>query len=261
MQIAAQRVGGMKVDETHSAVGDAPASMPHPHETRVKQHKKAPGKRNRRTRGLAPTRPPGRASSPRRAGRGKTPVKRNNGHAGVNGHDRASSPSAALHAPAEKGSAASVDASGTSAASAAVSAAAGLPRQASTDRDACAEVARAPSGRERSRQTEAEPRPRVPGDANARVAARDNSVSSGAPEKLPPGPGEAPLPDDIADFVDEIHSRVDLFEVLRDLLISDDEKVQQRALEKVLEMKYGKGAASSEEPVQVVLDVPRPIRD
>jgi len=61
--------------------------------------------------------------------------------------------------------------------------------------------------------------------------------------------GDAPLPDDIADFVDEIHSRVDLFEVLSRLLNSEDEKVKQRALERILEMKYGKGSASSEEPV------------
>ena len=153
------------------------------------------------------------------------------------------------------------------------SAAAGLPGQASTDREACAEVAHAPSGRERSRQArpggqahpggqaEAEPQPRVPGDANARLVAREDSDSSGAQEKLPPGPGEEPLPDDIADFVDEIHSRVDLFEVLSDLVKSKDEKIKQRALEKVLEMKYGKGAASSEEPVQIIMDGPRPQRD
>ncbi len=236
----------MKLHETHSALKGAPAAAPRAPEKRQEPPKPEPGTektRDRRTRGFAPTR------------RGKTPAKRSNGHPGVDGHDRASSPSAAHTAPAEKGSAASVDASGASAASAAVSAAAG------TDREACAEVAQAPSERERCRQADAAPRPRVPGDANSRVVARENSVSSGAQEKLPPGPGESPLPDDIADFVDEIHSRVDLFEVLRDLLISEDEKVQQRALEKVLEMKYGKGAASSEEPVQIIMDGPRPQRD
>jgi hypothetical protein len=127
-------------------------------------------------------------------------------------------------------------------------------------------VAQASNGRERPRQAGPRSRavgtkPRVPGDASARVAARENSVSSGTQEKLPPGPGEEPLPDDIADFVDEIHSRVDLFEVLHDLLTTEDEKIKQRALEKILEMKYGKDAASSEEPVQIIMDAPRPQRD
>jgi hypothetical protein len=69
----------MKVDDTHSAAGDAPGSTPHPQETCAEQPKKAPGKRNRRARGIAP------------ASRSKTSVKRNNGHPRANGHDRASS--------------------------------------------------------------------------------------------------------------------------------------------------------------------------
>jgi hypothetical protein len=254
----------MKLDEAHSALSDAPATAPgapekrqpaqagSPKRTGQELPKQKPGTektRDRRTRGLAS------------ASRGKTPAKRSNGHPGVNGHDRASSPSAAHTAPAEKGSAASVDAGGASAAMAVSSSAAG------TDREACAEAAPAPGGRERSRQArpggqaEGEPRPRVPGDANARVVAGEGSASSGAQKKPPPGPGEEPLPDDIADFVDEIHSRIDLFEILHDLLISKDEKIKQRAIEKILEMKYGRSAESSEEPVQIIMNAPRPQRD
>jgi len=251
VQIAAQRVGGMKAGETHSIAGGAPASTQRSQETGVEELKKAAGKRNRRARGTAP------------ASRSKSSVKRSNGHPRANGHDRASSPGAALHAPDGQGSAASVDASGASAANAAASAAAGA------DREAYAEAAPAPNGREGFRQArpggqaEAEPRPRVPGDAHSRNVASDEADSGGAREERPsrPGPGEIPLPDDIADFVDEVHSRIDVFEILSDLLGSKDEKVKQRALEKVLEMKYGRSAESSEEPVQIIMNAPRPQRD
>jgi hypothetical protein len=184
-------------------------------------------------------------------------VKRNHVHSRANGQDRAASPDAALPAPDGQGSAASVDASGASAASAAASAAAGA------DRGAYAEAAHAPNGRTRPRQSKAEPRPRASGGAHSRKAAGDKADSGDAQEKRPsrPGPGEFPLPDDIADFVDEIHSRIDVFEILSDLLGSKDEKVRQRALEKLLEMKYGRSAESSEEPVQIIMDGPRPQRD
>jgi hypothetical protein len=184
-------------------------------------------------------------------------VKRNHVHSRANGQDRAASPDAALPAPDGQGSAASVDASGASAASAAASAAAGA------DRGAYAEAAHASNGRRRSRQGRAEPRPRASGGAHSRKAAGDKADSGDAQEKRPsrPGPGEFPLPDDIADFVDEIHSRIDVFEILSDLLGSEDEKVKQRALEKLLEMKYGRSAESSEEPVQIIMDGPRPQRD
>jgi hypothetical protein len=235
----------MKVDEMHPAAGDASASTARPQESRVEKHKKASGKRNRRARGTAP------------ASRSKSSVKRSDGHSRVNGHDRASSPGAAFPAPDGQGSAASVDASGASAASAAASAAAGA------DREAYAEAAPAPSGRERLRHAEAEPRPRAPGDAHSGNPAAERSDTANKKKRRPtrPGPGEKPLPDDIADFVDEVHSRIDVFEIVSDLLGSEDEKIKQRALEKILEMKYGRSAESSEEPVQIIMDGPRPQRD
>jgi hypothetical protein len=235
----------MTMDEMHSPVGDPAISTAHPQESRVEKHKKASGKRNRRARGTAP------------ASRSKTSVKRSNGHPRVNGHDRASSSGAAFPAPDGQGSAASVDASGASAASAAASAAAGA------DREAYAEVAPAQSGSEKPRQATAGPRPRAPGDANSGNPAADKSDTANKKKKRPsrPGPGEIPLPDDIADFVDEVHSRIDVFEITSDLLGSKDEKIKQRALEKILEMKYGRSAESSEEPVQIIMDGPRPQRD
>jgi hypothetical protein len=241
----------MKVDEVRAPAGDVPGCTPHPQETRDELEKQSAGKQNRRARGTAP------ASLPGRARRSKTSVKRNHGHSRANGHDRAASPGAAPPAPDGQGSAASVDASGASAASAAASAAAGA------DREAYAEAAHAPNGRTRSRQAKAEPRPRAPGDANSGNPAADKSDTANKKKRRPsrPGPGEKPLPDDIADFVDEVHSRIDVFEIVSDLLGSKDEKIKQRALEKILEMKYGRSAESSEEPVQIIMDGPRPQRD
>lgn len=161
-----------------------------------------------------------------------------------------------------QGSAASVDAAGNSAAQAADTPAASLPRQASTEHTAYAEVALTLNGGKRPGQTEAVSRasgtPPRPDLAGPRVSGDDKGSAEAPRERLPGG--EAPLPDDIADFVDEVHSRVDLFEVLTDLLNSKDEKIKQRALERILEMKY-KHAANSEDPVQIILDGPRPQRD
>jgi hypothetical protein len=67
--------------------------------------------------------------------------------------------------------------------------------------------------------------------------------------------GEFPLPADPGDFVEEIHRRADLFEVWQRLLNHTDPKIQQRAVEKLTEMRY-KGAASlADEPQQIVIDI------
>ena len=180
-------------------------------------------------------------------------MKRNHVHSRANGHDRAASPSAAVHQPDGQGSAASVDASGASVASAAASAAAGA------DREAYAEAAHAPNGRARSRQAKAEPRPRVPGDANARVVTGEDSASSSIQKKVPPG--EGPLPTDPDEFVEEIHRRIDLFRVWQALLESKDEKVKQRAAERLTDLRYKGMSALAEEPQQIIFDMPRPLRD
>jgi hypothetical protein len=88
-------------------------------------------------------------------------------------------------------------------------------------------------------------------DAAVTGKAADKSAS-GAPEH---SPGEGPLPEDPADFVEEIHRRVDLFQIWQELLKSQDEKIKQRAVEKLTEMRY-KGAQSlAEEPQQIVIDI------
>jgi hypothetical protein len=73
-------------------------------------------------------------------------------------------------------------------------------------------------------------------------------------------PGEAPLPSNVADFVEEIHRRVDLFAVWQKLLRTKDLKIKQRAAERLTDLRY-KGAASAEEPQQILFDLPRPKLD
>ena len=73
--------------------------------------------------------------------------------------------------------------------------------------------------------------------------------------------GEFSLPLDPGEFVDEIHRRADLFEVWQSLLNHGDPKIQQRAVEKLTEMRYKGAAALADEPRRIVIDIPRPDRD
>jgi hypothetical protein len=233
----------MNIDEDRPN-GNAAASAPREPQSLEKAHKQRSTNeksRNRRTRGS----PAVNRSLTAQAG---LPVTAGNGRPKSNGREQIS--------------AAAVDAAANSAAQAADTPAASLPRQASTDHAAYAEVALTLNGGKRPGQTEV--MSRASGTqlrtslAGPRVSGDDKGSAKTPKERLPGG--DAPLPDDIADFVDEVHSRVDLFEVLADLLNSEDEKIQQRALERILEMKY-KHAASGDDPVQIILDGPRPQRD
>jgi len=86
------------------------------------------------------------------------------------------------------------------------------------------------------------------GDANSA------EESSGTKDKPIPG-GESQLPSSPDEFVDEIHRRIDLFEVWQRLLRNEDPKIQQRAVEKLTEMRYKGAAALAEEPQQIVIDI------
>jgi hypothetical protein len=78
-------------------------------------------------------------------------------------------------------------------------------------------------------------------------------------KEYPPGTGE-PLALDAPGFVEEMHERVNLYEVYKDLLTSGDLKVKQRATEFLMEMKYGKGAAgSTDEITRVDVEFPKPL--
>jgi hypothetical protein len=160
--------------------------------------------------------------------------------------------------------AASDDASGTTFAEDA-----GLPSTAvCIGREACAEVAAPRSaslvsqtlaGDEES-GTDDDRRPRACGDLK-KMKTVTSAKNEGASKEYPPGIDE-PLALDAPGFVDEMHARVNLYEVYKDLLTSPDLKIKQRAAESLLEMKYGKGAsiAIEEAPRIDFGDLPRPQR-
>ena len=176
----------------------------------------------------------------------------------ANGHGHAfSSDSAEANASPLSLEAGADDASGASVAMASASAGPGA------DRDACAALAERSDRKKRhssSTLLSGEEQPRVPSEVTL-AAANDAATGKVAGESRKHSPGEEPLPADPADFVEEIHSRIDLFQIWGELLKSDDEKIKQRAVEKLTEMRY-KGAQSlAEEPQQVVFELTRTKRD
>jgi hypothetical protein len=67
--------------------------------------------------------------------------------------------------------------------------------------------------------------------------------------------GVSPLPEDPAEFVEEIHRSADLFISWQRLLNANDEKIRQRAVEKLTEMRYKGAAALADEPQPIVIDI------
>jgi len=76
-------------------------------------------------------------------------------------------------------------------------------------------------------------------------------------------PGREPLPVDGEAFVDAVHAQVDLVELEVTLLRCKDEKVVQRELGCLRELRYGKRAPTEdgEETTEIIFDAPRPPRD
>ena len=75
-------------------------------------------------------------------------------------------------------------------------------------------------------------------------------------------PGLEPLPVDGEAFVDAVHAQVDLVQLEVDLLSSTDDKIVQRELAYLRELRYGKRAPSAnDEPAQIIFDMPGPERD
>ena len=164
-----------------------------------------------------------------------------NGHAGangrVNGHGSASAEQGGVLARGDR--AASDDARGKLSATALAPAAV-----AGTDREACAAAATPP-----------------PNGAAANESSKEHPKSK--KDKEPKGipPGEHPLPDDPAEFVQEIHRKIDLTKVWHSLLRSKDPKIKQRAAERLTDLLYKLGAESADEAQQIIFDMPRPQRD
>src|SRR6266851_496712 len=124
------------------------------------------------------------------------------------------------------------------------------------DREACADVAQAQGKGKRLRAA-----------GTASRSHRKNSGKKGkeasaaaAPREVPPG--LEPLPVDGEAFVDAVHRRVDLVLVEVKLLKSKDDKIAQRELAYLRELRYGKRAPSADdEPMPIIFDAPRPERD
>lgn len=108
----------------------------------------------------------------------------------------------------------------------------------------------------------------IPGAARDAYAAAAEGANGGErrslkPSKQPQVPserpefpgGEAPLPEHPADFVEELHRQVSLFEVWKSLLRAEDEKIRQRAAEKLTEMRYKGAAAMEDERPQILIDI------
>jgi hypothetical protein len=191
---------------------------------------------------------------------------KSNGHdtgaASVNGHGRASPSRTAQEkeAPLEQGRAASDDARDFPTAAAASSAAAGK------ERDACAEVAQAPEGEKHSRPKKSKTKAgsgtsRAPSEENKAKAEPQHSperrtTQNSEKDTVNIPPSSEPLPKDGAGFVDAMHEHVNIYLACARLVKSRDQKIAQRMVERLLEMKYGKAASvTAEEAPEIVIDI------
>jgi len=153
------------------------------------------------------------------------------------------------------GRAASVDASDLSVANAAASSAG-----AGAGREAYADVAQAVGdGKQPQTPVAASQSPRRNSRGTHPVVSDGASVAKRS-RKIPPG--LEPLPVDGEAFVDAVHAKVDLVQLEVQLLQSKDDKIRQRELAYLRELRYGKHAEPAEgEPTQIIFDMPGPERD
>lgn len=199
-----------------------------------------------------------------------TPRRRLNGHAGANGSERLCASAAAPNGHTELGKAGSDDASEVSAANAAsLASTAGADRKATADLAESAAEGRlraagtasgsAASVTKQSEGARASPRiRRAKGDEKTGVGTKGKKENPFA--DVPPG--RKPLPRNGEAFVKAVHRRVDLLELEVKLLRHKDEKVVQRELAYLRELRYGKRAPATEEDSEpkFIFDLPRPER-
>jgi hypothetical protein len=147
--------------------------------------------------------------------------------------------------------AASVDASDLSVANATASSAA-----AGAEREAYADVAPV-EGEGKQPQTA------VAASPSRRRSGKETPEEASAAKPLRRiRPGLEPLPVDGEAFVDAVHAKVDLVQLEVQLLKSKDDKVAQRELAYLGELRYGKRAEpGDDEPTQIIFDMPGPERD
>jgi hypothetical protein len=149
------------------------------------------------------------------------------------------------------GRAASVDASELSVANAATSSVA-----AGAEREACADVAPSEGKGERPQTAKAASRSR------GKESEKEKGKEAGeADARRVVVPGLEPLPVDGEAFVDAVHAQVDLVQLEVDLLSSTDDKIVQRELAYLRELRYGKRAPVEDSEPQIILDMQRPERD
>ena len=134
------------------------------------------------------------------------------------------------------------------------------PVAAGADRDATADLAepvegKRPSGAKTASSSDAK-------NQRARKPAEKSDEREEPP--IPPRnipPGLEPLPEDAEAYVDAVHSQVDLVQLEVKLLQSKDEKIIQRELACLRELRYGKVAPDpGDEPPEIIFDIPRPQR-
>ena len=90
--------------------------------------------------------------------------------------------------------------------------------------------------------------------------ANGESASGTAPAK----PTDLAAMQDAVAFVDAVAARVNLVQRSADLVGSKDEKIAKSELDRLRDMKFGKVSVAggpSEEPQQLIIDVPRPDRE
>jgi hypothetical protein len=99
-----------------------------------------------------------------------------------------------------------------------------------------------------------------PSQANSSPKPARSAKKSANPfAKVPPG--REPLPEDGEAFVDAVHAQVDLVALEVALLRCQDEKVVQRELGSLRELRYGKRAPLNEgDDTEIIFDAPRPER-
>ena len=75
-------------------------------------------------------------------------------------------------------------------------------------------------------------------------------------------PGRKPLPVDGEAFVNAVHRQVDLVQLEVTLLRDDDQKIVQRELAYLRELRYGKRAVvTDDDSRRIIYDLPRPERE
>lgn len=133
------------------------------------------------------------------------------------------------------------------------------PSAAGTDRETCAEVA-APSQRSSSGKGRVSERKQKPRERDGSVKDHDAEAVVAELEEIPGG--DEPLAADALGFVDAMHARIDLYEVGKRFLQSQDEKIRQRAWEFIVELRYRKGATAQAEETPIIdfSGLPRPLR-